>query len=380
MVWSYRKRIKVIPGVHLNFSKSGITTSIGVRGANVTFGKKGAYLNTSVPGLRIYNRQKIADNDTNVPDSFNPNPTSTVELEDNIFSADIQEITSQDMRGIKDAIIMAHEQRNELKRDLVKIKTSLLLSRFKLFLSYLFIIGFLKKSIPENINIDIVAKNKAIEQLDKQIEKCYVDLDIDFDSDIKVKYDKAVAAFKNLCNSKKIWDVTSAQFEDRKVTRSAASTAVNKREVRFGLKGLEDIKSKFEVLWFKNANGADIYLYPTFVVMYSSLKSFALISLDELQFSHAPVRFVETGMVPRDSKIIDRTWAKVNKNGTPDRRFKGNYEIPVVRYGQINLKTNTGLNEEYEFSNYEYSEQFASAFLEFKGIANSLEQNRPNKN
>lgn len=36
MAWSYRRRIKIIPGVHLNFSKSGISTTIGVKGASLT--------------------------------------------------------------------------------------------------------------------------------------------------------------------------------------------------------------------------------------------------------------------------------------------------------------------------------------------------------
>ena len=62
MAWNYRRRIKIIPGVHLNFSKNGISTSIGLRGASVTIGKKSTYVNTSIPGLGIYNRQKLADN------------------------------------------------------------------------------------------------------------------------------------------------------------------------------------------------------------------------------------------------------------------------------------------------------------------------------
>lgn len=60
MAWSYRRRIKIIPGVHLNFSKSGISTSIGVKGASLTLGKKGTYLNSSIPGLGIYSKQKLA--------------------------------------------------------------------------------------------------------------------------------------------------------------------------------------------------------------------------------------------------------------------------------------------------------------------------------
>ncbi len=375
MAWSYRKRIKIIPGVRLNFSKSGISTSIGVRGANMTFGKTGTYLNTGIPGTGLYNRRKLSDSSNNSsPNNFNPQPIQTTEFADNIFSADIQEITSQDMQGIKEAIIAAHDQRIELKKDLLKIRASLTWSNFKLMLTYVFLIGLIKKSISDDIKADIEAKKDAIKQLVEQIENCYVGLDIEFDPDIKAKYERVVSAFKNLSNSKKIWDVTSAQYENTKVTRSAASTVVKKREVNVGIRMIEDIKSNFEPLWFKNANGADLYFYPNFIVMYSSQKKFALVGLNEIRFSHSAVRFVETSSIPSDTKVIDRTWAKVNKNGSPDKRFKGNYEIPIVRYGEINLRTDTGLNEEYQFSNYEYSEQFATAFSDFQNTVKNLKQ------
>ena len=59
MAWSFRRRIKIAPGVHLNLSKSGVSTSIGPRGAKVTVGPKGTYLHTGIPGTGIYSRQKI---------------------------------------------------------------------------------------------------------------------------------------------------------------------------------------------------------------------------------------------------------------------------------------------------------------------------------
>lgn len=376
MAWSYRKRIKIIPGVHLNFSKSGISTSIGVRGASVTIGQNGTYLNTGIPGTGLYNRQKISFDDENTNSDANsiPQYDQGVIYGESIFSADVQKITSQDLVGIKEAIISAHDQRNELRDDLQKIKSSLIFSKVKLFASYLFIIGLVSKSIVESIKTEIEAKKSAIVQINEQIENCYVDLEVDFDPDIKQKYNSLVSSFKNLCNSHKIWDVTTAQYEDRRVTRSAAATIVEKQEVRFGIKGIEDIRSNFEILWIKNANGADIYIYPSFIVMYSSEKSFALIGFNDIKFNHSGVRFVETGNIPSDTKVVGRTWAKVNKDGNPDRRFKDNYEIPIVKYGQINFRTSSGMNEEYEISNYEFSEQFAYGFIDFQNMVRGLKQ------
>ena len=56
----FRKRIKIIKGVHLNISKSGTSLSVGPRGAKVTIGKKGVYANVGIPGTGIYTRQKIS--------------------------------------------------------------------------------------------------------------------------------------------------------------------------------------------------------------------------------------------------------------------------------------------------------------------------------
>lgn len=60
MAWNYRKRIKIAPGIHLNLSKGGVSTSIGPKGAKVTFGKNGTYLNKGIPGTGLYSREKMS--------------------------------------------------------------------------------------------------------------------------------------------------------------------------------------------------------------------------------------------------------------------------------------------------------------------------------
>lgn len=133
MAWNFRRRVKIIPGIHLNFSKNGISTSIGVKGAGITVGRSGTYLNTSVPGLGLYNRQKLGNGGS---PSFE-SPISPQYLEpsdsrsDNIFSAAIHEITSQDMQGIKEAILLAREQRLSLEKDISKIRIALTVSKIK---------------------------------------------------------------------------------------------------------------------------------------------------------------------------------------------------------------------------------------------------------
>lgn len=58
----FRKRIKILPGVHMNISKSGTSWSVGPRGAKVNFGKRGTYVTTGIPGTGIYSRTKVSGN------------------------------------------------------------------------------------------------------------------------------------------------------------------------------------------------------------------------------------------------------------------------------------------------------------------------------
>lgn len=381
MAWNYRRRIKIIPGVHLNFSKSGISTSIGVKGASVTFGKNGAFLNSGIPALGLYSRQKLSGGNKQPADTI-PEPGYQPETPpaysaglraDNIFSADPQVITSQDMQGVKEAILAAHEQRLDLEKDLQEVKQALAKSKSKLTISYIFLYGLIVRSVSRRIKQDITNQKEAAVQIEEQIENSFVQLDFIFEEELLRGYNGVVESFRKMCTSDKIWDVTSAYDQDRVATRSSASIVVNKKEVRLDFKEIPDIKANFNPLYFQNGNGADLYFYPNFVIVYSSKEKFAIIGLNELRLSFTSTRFVETGPVPADSKIIDRTWAKVNKNGTPDKRFSNNYQIPVVRYGDIALKTSTGLNEEYEFSNYEFSEAFANAFLSYQHTIKSLQ-------
>jgi hypothetical protein len=60
----FRKSIKIAPGIKINFSKSGISSTIGGKGLSVNMGKNGTYLNTGIPGTGISNRTKISGNKT----------------------------------------------------------------------------------------------------------------------------------------------------------------------------------------------------------------------------------------------------------------------------------------------------------------------------
>lgn len=57
MSWRFRRSVKIAPGIKLNFSKHGVSTSFGVRGAHVTVGKDHVTRTVGIPGTGIYNTE-----------------------------------------------------------------------------------------------------------------------------------------------------------------------------------------------------------------------------------------------------------------------------------------------------------------------------------
>ena len=55
----FRKSIKIMPGVRVNVSKSGFSTTVGAKGASINIGKKGVYANAGIPGTGVFMREKI---------------------------------------------------------------------------------------------------------------------------------------------------------------------------------------------------------------------------------------------------------------------------------------------------------------------------------
>ncbi|MYF36705.1 MAG: DUF4236 domain-containing protein [Synechococcus sp. SB0678_bin_12] len=132
MAWAFRKRIKVIPGVTINLSKSGISTSVGVRGASLTFRSDGVYRNLGLPGTGIYSREKVdaygSQGASRRGEQGNDAPTlePAQESPDHSFrSADPVQVTSEGLLGLQRAVIDARQQREELLKDAAAIQQSL---------------------------------------------------------------------------------------------------------------------------------------------------------------------------------------------------------------------------------------------------------------
>lgn len=53
MGFRFHRSIRLLPGLRLNLSKSGVSASVGARGAWLTFGRRGTRATVGIPGTGI---------------------------------------------------------------------------------------------------------------------------------------------------------------------------------------------------------------------------------------------------------------------------------------------------------------------------------------
>jgi hypothetical protein len=150
-----------------------------------------------------------------------------------------------------------------------------------------------------------------------------------------------------------VWDIKSYRATDKFRERTTAETRVDRQKVTFALGNCDLIQWEQKVPHIQNAKGGELFLYPGFIVYRAAREAFSVIDFHDLKSNAALVKFEEEQGVPKDSKVIGQAWAKANKDGSRDKRFANNYQIPVVLYASLSLKSDTGLWEEFQFSNPE---------------------------
>lgn len=375
----FRNRLKILPGIYLNLGKNGISTTIGPRGANINIGKNGVYLNTGIPGTGISNREKLFGGDIDKPNLNNnlPNNTDTIPpVDENKNQDSTQEIiTSEGLTGLKEHLEEAKKERalltievKETGDNLAKLQSDFL-KKQNGFFSF-----FTKQETIENLQNEINETSQSFDETTKQYEESKADINIRFDPELEEQYKKLSFSFAELMNSKKIWDITTETVNT--ALKSSAYSSVERKEVNFLFDTVDFIKSDYPAFHLQNSNGSDLFIYPAFVLLIDNQGEITLVDLKELKFNFYQQRFQESQeTIPPDSKIIDNTWYKVNKDGSRDMRYAANFQIPIVKYGAFTFISANGLNETYNISNFELAENFAN---EFKKYLDSLNHNTGN--
>jgi hypothetical protein len=374
MTWRFRKRVKIIPGVYLNFSANGISTTIGPRGLSVNIGSKGTFLNSGIPGTGLYNRVPLHGNaDNNIEkNKAQDNAEKLKYLLDQTYdgsgqikSKSIEQLTSNGLANLKETIIAAHKEYSEISTDLDTRSCQKTILDNRLYKNRRSIFKFFFKKRIERLERESVELQEELDELNEQQQLSGVELRINNDNTFESLYKNAERGYVLVTDCQKIWDVTASKSIDRVQQRSFAGTQVTRVEVKARIEPSGLIHTTAVPLKLENKNGGDLYFYPGFVIIHEQALDFAILDYSEFDVEFINTQFVESESVPADSKVLGSTWAKVNKDGSRDKRFSGNYSIPIANYGQISFISSTGLNESFLFSNAGHAELFYKSLKDY---------------
>lgn len=266
-------------------------------------------------------------------------------------------LVNSDSEILTELISPILKRRKLIEEEIQKQKSSLFYEKIK---SYILIYGIFKK------NDLIIELESKIKDLEEKLNLEVLDITNSIPENAKKDWEKLKESFLSLKKCELIFDNTASNYHDNS-DKSGASEIVNLEKTIIDIRKniIPSIKSDSEYLYFKNINGSDIYIGNRFSFIMDKKSNFKILDTYEIVNSNEDFNFINKQRVPSDCEIIRYTWYKVNKNGTPDKRFNGNYQIPVCKYGKLKLHLEN-FDETWIFSNSNKVENFNDNFNLFR--------------
>lgn len=376
----FQKRLQVFPGVRLNFSRSGVSATIGVRGASVTLGRHGADANLGLPGSGLSYRKRVARWGQSSDDARSAAGHETVMADDGVRGLDespdtamargleavesqpVDDLQSAGLDDLHDLIEEVGQHRRTVRQDLADAIRQQKDARKALRQGS---VWWRRLAFPHRIPALTAACEEAdadVATLQETLKTCAVEVELGLDRAVLDAFVHLAEAFDGLRQSSMIWDVTASRDDGR-----LDSADVDRHEVSFFFADSGVLNCPVRAMVFGNANGADMHLYPAFALLRDGGDGFALIDPRDMVISYHAVSFVEDGALPADSRVIGQGWEKVTRSGDRDRRYsRHNRQWPTVLYGSLAVYTREGLNERWLVSNAAAAEGFARAWVAFQ--------------
>lgn len=377
MTWRFRKSFSPLPGVRITISPSGVSTSVGVGPFRATLGTHGAAVTANIPGTGLSFRHALGNSPhlhlAAPPTSVAPQPSylmpepSAPEMID-IKSAGSGSLTTAGLSEFRRLLEETSREHSEIVQELSQARSeeSSVVGRCTSWKNGWFMRRLFKAKF-EQLRISAEEATAKRAELEEQELLSRLQTQIELPDGVARAFHRMNDEFAVLTKCERIWDTVGQRTTNRVVERTTAARLVERKLVRFQLGRCELIESEWKVPHLENANGGDIYFYPAFALYFVSSDNFALLEYKDMELEFSFSRFIEEERLSGDTTIVGQTWAKANKDGSPDKRFKDNYQIPIAQYGKISITSATGMNEEYMVSNAECTQAFSLSWKVLSG-------------
>ncbi len=368
MGFRFRRSINLGGGFRINLSKSGVGYSWGTKGFRVTKTSRGTTRRTySIPGTGISwvnesggRKKKSGGNGSrtrtsNTRSNYNPTPMPRQQFQPAQPRQQFQPTYNGDpTRTIESADINQFKEAEEGTISDALERTIQLNWIGKLLLWGILLIGV----HPIFVLVPIVGVALII----ASHTAGRVNLEYTFDAVKQDEHDGRIAAWQLLAEGTKEWQVLTETFNSNRKVNAGAGRSIKRVPCVIKKGKPYYIDTNVDTIQINLANKETLIILPD-KVFFVRKRKIGTIDYTDFRISVSEVRFIEEEAVPRDAQVVGQTWKYVNKNGTPDRRFSNNRQIPICLYGQVFLRSQSGLDVELQISNVQNARDFAELVL-----------------
>jgi len=181
----------------------------------------------------------------------------------------------------------------------------------------------------------------------------------DLDSDLAARFASVGEACKDLSSSEKIWRLSDSPGQ-RALKAGDTYFPSERVPARVGLLEIPGIRANVPI-WGIDAGDGMIFFFPEGVLTYRN-ERYEGLSYKSFKVDFSPARFFEEEAIPEDAEVVGRTWRYTRGDGSPDRRYTPNPQIPVILYGVLHITGPSGLDVRLQVSNSVAAARFARAF------------------
>lgn len=117
------------------------------------------------------------------------------------------------------------------------------------------------------------------------------------------------------------------------------------------------------------------YFFPDCILIEEN-KRFGAVRYETLRTAIRDQRMIVEA-APSDAKVVGQTWKYVNKNGSPDRRFKDNRQLPICLFQEIGMVSEGGFKALLQVSKHGISSDYGKAMTELGRLTKELKDAEP---
>ncbi len=366
----------------INLSKSGLGFSAGVKGLRIGTGPRGHYIHAGING--IYYRKTLA--------GLGRKPRSAPTGEQTDYTSEFAKIAPNEKLpaymtedGVLMRRIISAEAEVLISESHSEALTSLNQARERPSMTLL-----LCSAAAVGVALSFISQNPAVVMafvvllgiafaLGRMIDlpRRNVVFAYDLEPDAKERYKALVEAIDQVAGSSKLWFVkASGDIKTLHAWKknSGATSLVDTKETSVSYVLPPGVASNITPPMI-GIDGKNCYFFPDCILVEEN-KRFGAVRYESLRTAVRDQRMIME-VAPPDARVVGQTWKYVNKNGSPDRRFKDNRQLPICLFEEIGMVSDGGFKGLLQVSKYGVSSAYGSATAEIGRITKELKEAEP---